>query len=383
MIIYFASKYIPFPAEIYIGFSKTMTTKSTTPAQEKDVVREIDPLSRNKDLAEVLGEIAEYYYIARDTYRARTYATASANVAAYPYPITSGAQARRDINRIGDSVEKDINEFIAIDQEEKLKKELREKAADEGMFIPEEEPKTITRLHELEIKYPDVNRIVKYFRSFYGIGPVTAIKFYNAGYRTLEDLWFKAPLTTAQRTGIMWREHINLRIPRAEMDLINETIGNILNKYGIQWIITGSYRRQEPSSGDIDILVQSRSDLNMDGLISLLQPYLPATLAQGPKLYMGIFRLDENHNGHRIDIKFIDPASYPAALLHFTGSQRFNILMRQRAIDLGYTLNEYGLYDTYGNPQLLTSEEDIFRLLGVKYYPPEARTKTLNYLELI
>ena len=96
---------------------------------------------------------------------------------------------------------------------------------------------------------------------------------------------------------------------------------------------------------------------------------------------MGIVQLDDQHNGHRIDIRLVEPKSYIFALLYFTGSQRFNILMRQRAIELGMTLNEYGLYDNKGVSQPANSEEDIFNILRIKYIPPEARTRTIGLLE--
>jgi DNA polymerase/3'-5' exonuclease PolX len=331
--------------------------------QDTNVVPEVDLLSRNKDLAEVLGLIASYYYIARDTYRAKTYANASAKIAAFPQGIVSGAQARASIKGIGDSVEADINEYL--------------KNYDEETGVG-----TLNRLQELESRFSNARSTIDYFKSFYGIGPVTAAKFYNAGFRTLEDLWFKANLTDAQRVGIMWRDHISLRIPRSEMDIINQTIGSILDPYGIKWSIAGSYRRNEQSSGDIDVLVEARPDLNMDGIVRLLQPHIPAILAQGEKVFMGIFRLDEMHNGHRIDIKLIDHSSYPFALLHYTGSQMFNILMRQRAIEFGMSLNEYGLF-SQNTSYPANSEEDIFGLLKVRYMPPEARTKTIDKLEYL
>lgn len=332
--------------------------------QQDNTVKDIDLLARNKDLAEILGLIASYYYIARDTYRARTYSNASAKIASFQQGIISGAQARKELKGgIGDSVEADINEYLSN-------------------YDVETGSGTLGRLQQLETKFAHIREVVNYFRSFHGIGPVTAVKFYNLGYRTLDDLWFKASLTDAQKIGIMWRDHINLRIPRDEMNLINTTLGSVLNTYGIRWSIAGSYRRQEESSGDIDVLVESKADLNMHGVVQILQGYLPAILAQGEKFFMGIFRLSDQYNGHRIDIRLIDNSSFPAALLYFTGSQKFNILMRQRAIELGMTLNEYGLFDKQA-AHPVTSEEDIFRILKVKYIPPEARTKFIDNLEYI
>ena len=330
-----------------------MRTTAPTRTIAEGEPTDVDPLAQNKELADILALIGSYYTIARDTYRARAFNTASTKIAAHPYVILSGSQARTQLTGIGESIESAIDEYINTG--------------------------TVSRLQTLQAQFPDRKETIDFFRSFYGIGPATAVKLYNQGLRTLEDLWFKGNLTNAQRTGIMWREHIGIPIPRAEMDLINEKIGSILNPYGIKWSIAGSYRREEPSSNDIDLLVEARPDLNMDGLINLLQSILPATLAQGPTKFMGMIHIDKDHNAHRIDIRLIEGKSYPAALMYFTGSQRFNILMRQRAIDLGMTLNEYGLFR--GNVALpVTSEGDIFTHLRVVYLEPRDRTRNLNAL---
>lgn len=336
----------------------------TTTLPNNPATDEIDLLSRNKDLAEILGLISSYYVMARDTYRAKSFATASANIAAHPLAITSGAQARRELPGIGESIAAVIDEYMAN-------------------YNEETETGTVQRLRDLELRFSDRRETIDLFRSIYGIGPVTAVRFYDQGFRSLQDLWERAQLTDAQRTGILWRLHIDLRIPRNEMDLINQQIGSILDPYQIRWNIAGSYRREETSSGDIDVLVESRTDLNMDGLMQLLQPHIVASLAQGPTKFMGIFRLSELHNGHRIDIRLIESGQYGAALMYFTGSQRFNILMRQRAIELGMTLNEYGLFYTDGTPIPVNTEEDIFNALRVAPIPPVQRTKTLIALQFI
>lgn len=317
---------------------------------------EADPSATNKDLADKFALIANYYVMSNDTYRAKTYANASNKVANYNNYIISGAQARKEIFGIGQSIQNDIDEYINTGN--------------------------ISRLITLEINNHDRKEVIDYFSSFYGIGPVTAVRFYNLGFRTLEDLWHKGNLTDAQKIGILWRDHINLRIDRSEMLLISQKITSMLSPYGIKFDIAGSFRRQEPSSGDIDLLIESRPDFNMDSIVNLLKDILPATLAQGPTKYMGIIRIDDQHNGHRIDIRLIEPYAYAAGLMYFTGSQRFNILMRQRAIDLKMTLNEYGLY-LDNQPLPVNSEEDIFSYLHVHYLSPIERTRDLNNLIVI
>lgn len=348
----------------------------------------LDLNESNQPLADILGLLGEYYTLAQDTYRAKTFLDASAAIAKHPIVILSGVQAQQSLPRIGPSTVEVIDEFLAIGQ--------------------------IKRLNDLEERFMDRKATIDYFRSFYGIGPATAFKFYELGYRTLADLWFKADLTEAQRLGIMWYEHINLRIPRSEMDAINARLSSILDPYGIKWVITGSYRREEAESGDVDLLVETRPDLNMDGLQLLLSDLIPVVdlngslmvsiLARGETKLMGMIRLSPESNAHRLDIRLIQPQSWGAALMYFTGSQRFNILMRQRAIELGMTLNEYGLYAVEEHPdehqapigrskkkpaprisnRLLPSatEAEIFTTLGVAYLTPVERTKTLSYLNV-
>jgi DNA polymerase/3'-5' exonuclease PolX len=307
----------------------------------------------NQEIAGILSLLANYYTMAGDTYRARAFNTAANVVAEAPYVITSGKQAQKELQGIGKSSADIIDEYLNTG--------------------------SVQRLKELEAQFVEQRRVIDYFRSFYGIGPSKAIEFYNQGFRTLADIWYKAQLTPAQQLGILWREHINLRIDRTEMDLINQRIGEVLNPHRIKWEIAGSYRRGEPSSGDVDVLVESRLGVDMDYIIELLRPLIAATLAHGTSMYRGILRLGPEFNGHRIDIRIINPNNYAAALMYFTGSQQFNILMRNRAIELGLSLSEYGVTGQAGLPAI-NSEQDIFNVLRVRYMAPVERIKTLATL---
>jgi DNA polymerase/3'-5' exonuclease PolX len=81
--------------------------------------------------------------------------------------------------------------------------------------------------------------------------------------------------------------------------------------------------------------------------------------------------------GRRIDIRLVNYKSLGAAILYFTGSGKFNKLMRLRANQRGYTLNEYGLYhydnEIKGEMIPTHTEEDVFKILGFLYLEPEQR----------
>jgi DNA polymerase (family 10) len=75
----------------------------------------------------------------------------------------------------------------------------------------------------------------------------------------------------------------------------------------------------------------------------------------------------------------VTDAEFPYALAYFTGGKEHNIVMRQRAIQRGLRLNEYGLFkskEETRDPKLLVpcqSEDDIFAKLDLAYVPPELR----------
>ena len=102
-----------------------------------------DFLARNKDLADKLALIAGYYTMARDTYRAKSFSNASQVIGQYPYPIVSGAQARRDIKGIGASIEEAINEYLTTG--------------------------TIQRLDQLQSQFAEQRKTIDWLLSFYGI----------------------------------------------------------------------------------------------------------------------------------------------------------------------------------------------------------------------
>ena len=83
--------------------------------------------------------------------------------------------------------------------------------------------------------------------------------------------------------------------------------------------------------------------------------------------------------GIQCDLRVVSDAEFPFALAYFTGSKEHNIVMRQRAIQRGLRLNEYGLFkskEETRDPKLLVpckTEEEIFEKLDLHYIPPELR----------
>lgn len=136
----------------------------------------------------------------------------------------------------------------------------------------------------------------------------------------------------------------------------------------------GSLRRGRETVGDLDILVTGKACRDdeqrrklMDHLVTL--PVLMEVIARGENKVS--FRL---RGGMQVDVRFLPPESFGAAMQYFTGSKAHNVALRQRALKMGYTLSEYSLA-RLDNEKVVTAkaEEDIYAKLKLAYIPPELR----------
>ena len=135
----------------------------------------------------------------------------------------------------------------------------------------------------------------------------------------------------------------------------------------------GSLRRFKEIIGDIDLLASSREPRQViEYFVSL--PNIIKVIAKGETKVSVLLE-----GGLQCDLRVVSDAEFPFALAYFTGSKEHNIVMRQRAIQRGLRLNEYGLFKSQTetrDPQLLVpchTEEEIFSTLGLTYIPPELR----------
>ncbi|HEV3040566.1 MAG TPA: DNA polymerase/3'-5' exonuclease PolX [Candidatus Angelobacter sp.] len=136
----------------------------------------------------------------------------------------------------------------------------------------------------------------------------------------------------------------------------------------------GSLRRGKETVGDVDLLVTGKCCANEEQRNQVIEqilsfPGILDVLAKGENKVS--FKL---RGGMQVDVRLLPPDSFGAALQYFTGSKSHNVSLRQRALRLGYTLNEYGLVRMEDNQRVAGgSEEEIYKKLGVAYIPPELR----------
>jgi DNA polymerase (family 10) len=132
--------------------------------------------------------------------------------------------------------------------------------------------------------------------------------------------------------------------------------------------IAGSLRRGKEIVKDLDLIASSNKPKEvMKAFISA--PNVEKVIAHGETKSSVILT-----GGIPCDLRVVPPEVWPTALAHFTGSKEHNIALRQRAIDRGLHLSEWGLLKGKSKtPLKLKDEKDLHKALGLAFIPPELR----------
>ena len=133
----------------------------------------------------------------------------------------------------------------------------------------------------------------------------------------------------------------------------------------------GSFRRKREHVGDLDFIVGSTEPGPiMDWFVA--QDRVKETTAKGDT--KASVRFD---SGLQADLRVVPPKQFYFALHHFTGSKDHNVQMRQRALERGLSLSEWGLKpvdaESFEEGKSAQSEADIFAALELSFIPPELR----------
>ncbi len=142
--------------------------------------------------------------------------------------------------------------------------------------------------------------------------------------------------------------------------------------------IAGSLRRGMETVGDLDFIVAASEVAPvMDWFVA--NPGIKEVTARGDTKASVRFE-----GGIQADLRIVPPEQFAFALHHFTGSKDHNVLMRQRALDRGLSLSEWGLVPAAGEGTAkekasqnkgvaVTDEAGVFAALDLAFVPPELR----------
>jgi len=132
--------------------------------------------------------------------------------------------------------------------------------------------------------------------------------------------------------------------------------------------IGGSLRRGKEIVKDLDLIAAStQPKVVMQAFVAA--PNVEKVIAHGETKSSVLLA-----GGIPCDLRVIPPEAWATALAHFTGSKEHNIALRQRAIDRGLHLSEWGLFkEKSKTPLKLKEEKDLHKALGLSFIPPELR----------
>lgn len=314
-------------------------------------------MDNNARVASILEEVADLLELKEDTFfQVRAYRRVAKEISSLTEDIKD-LYVRGHLGQVpgvGKAIHDKIVEIIRTGELQYLNDLRNEFPAGllQVMQVPEVGPKTAGRLYK-ELKVTNLQDLKAAaeqhrIRMLKGFGERTEENILK-GIRYLESRQGRMLLGYAYPRGKALEEH--------------------MREQGFELVsLGGSLRRMRETIGDIDILVgSSEPSRAMDAFVSY--PQAAEVMLRGETKTS--IRLQD---GVQVDMRVVDPSSYGAALQYFTGSKEHNVRMRSLANDLGFKVNEYGVYRTSDGARVAgETEEGVYEVLGMQWMPPEMR----------
>jgi len=313
---------------------------------------------KNKELAHIFYEIADYLEMEEVAFKPFAYQRAAITLEALEEDVEEiykkgGIEALEKIPGVGKSIAVKIEEYLKtgkIQYYEKFKKQLpinlEEIIAVEGMG-----PKRAKVLYQkLGIRnLKDLEKAAKAHEiaSLFGFGEKTEKNI-------LEGIAF-----LKRSKGRFLLGEI---LPKARE--IEERLKS--SKEVEQISLAGSIRRRKETIGDIDILAVTKKPQKV---MDIFTSFPGIIKIWGKGTTKSSIRLKE---GFDVDLRVVAKKSYGSALQYFTGSKEHNIITRKIAIEKGLKLNEYGVFK--GRKMIAGwSETGVYKAIDLPWIPPEIR----------
>jgi DNA polymerase (family X) len=308
-----------------------------------------------RDVARVLEQIAAILEIkGENPFKVRAYENAARAIDALPEDLGTLVAHNRlaEVRGIGDSIRKNVEELWTTGRM-KFHEELCA-SVPVGWFdmmkIPGLGPKRIRTLCDVL----EIASVEELKRAAEG-GRIRVLKGFGeqSEKKILEGIAF------LERGGA--RELAALARPLAELIL-----AGLRDRKDVKRAeVGGSLRRWVETVKDVDLLVATTKPAAVAKAFLKLLPEHAIIASGDTKVSV---RLEK---GLAVDLRLVTDAQFPFALHYFTGSVAHNVRIRQRALDRGFSLNEYEL--SGGEHPPIRSEEDLFGALGLAYVEPELR----------
>src|ERR1700757_701716 len=276
------------------------------------------------------------------------------------FPAAVAENRLAELDGIGDAIAKKISEYVqtgALEYFEKLQAEF---------------PETIFELFEI----PGLGgKKVKALYEQLGIRTIAELEVAAKDGRVAELAGFGA------KTAANLLQAIERRVKHSGRFLLSdakiwsdELLEHFVGHPDVSQISAGgSFRRGRETIGDLDVLVATKQPQQViDHFLS--HRAIDRILARGDTKASVLLNY-----GIQADLRVVANPEFPFALCYFTGSKEHNVALRGRALQNGWTLNEYRLAPDPGSKKIpqpipeIQTEMDLYRALGLAYIPPELR----------
>jgi len=302
-----------------------------------------DLLDRLGDLVEANGE---------DRFKVIAYHRAATSVRNMDEDVEQLWRERKleDIQYVGEGIAKKIDEYLSTGKLQLLDR------------MKEKTPPGVPLLMKVQ-----------------GIGPRTAFHLsHDLGVTSVEELKkaldsgrldaeFGPTVRESFRVGIERLQSFEKRMLLPDAEGHFQRLSSYFEALGMNVGMAGSLRRGKSTVGDLDLLSTERRATDAFRKC----PGVAQVLESGPKRTSA--KLED---GVQVDLRTFSVEEYGAALVYFTGSKNHNIALRNLAIEKGWKLNEYGLFERAGRRLAGKTETEVYQKLGLDYIPPELRENT-------
>ncbi|MCC5948567.1 MAG: DNA polymerase/3'-5' exonuclease PolX [Nitriliruptoraceae bacterium] len=320
----------------------------------------------NDEVARALAELASLTELdegSPNAFRVRAYQNAERAVRSLSEDVGERSESElAQVKGIGKSIAGRIRQFVETGRIDKLE-ELREKHPPEKlklMKVPGLGAKSVQLLED-ELGVRDIDALAAALDD----GRVSGLP--GMGAKTVENL--KEGIAKLGLTSKDQRVPIATALPAAER--IVAALDEVPAVEQVAY--AGSLRRFRADIGDVDVLVASDDPAGVREAF-LASSEVDRTIGSGDTKTSVVTR-----DGVQVDLRVVPPASFGAALVYFTGSKAHNIRLRQRALERGWTLNEYALAVQRDDPGTdlevvaQRTEAEIYEALELAFVPPELR----------
>jgi len=279
------------------------------------------------DIAAVLEEIGTLLELkGENPFKIRAYANAARSIEAWGGNLSDlqDEEALSKIPGIGKSIADKIKELAATGSLKYLE-ELRAEfpaAILELFSIPGLGAKKIKALYD-KLQISSIEQLLKACET----GRVAKLPGFG---ETTQEKLCKAIEERARHSGYFQFGQIASEAETLKRDLAG-------HPDALQVDVAGSYRRRKEIVHDVDLVVATRKPEAITRFFAG-HPLVASIIAQGPTKSSVRLR-----SGIQCDLRVVSVAEYPFALAYFTGNKEHNIELRSRALQRGWTLNEYRL----------------------------------------